>query len=55
MDGALPYCSDMLCNHIDLHGGVTKILNPSQASTGTSVPVCSLKQYCFEQTSFFFF
>lgn len=43
MEGTLPYYSDTLFNLIDLLGGVTKILNPAQAFTGTSVPVCSLK------------
>lgn len=51
MDGTLLYYSDILCNHLGLHGEVGKIPNPAQACTGTSVPVCNLKQSCFEQTT----
>lgn len=38
MDRRLSYYAAMLYNYIDLHGEVTKILNPAEALTVTPVP-----------------
>lgn len=50
IEGGLPYYSGMLCNYINLHGEVAKILNP-QASTVTSIPECNLEYCHYKQTN----